>query len=166
MQKFIRFFALILALASMFSCVAFADLQSGAEKFGGAAKKEKDLEKVKEIYEDLTLRAYEFDEDLLLPELEHMLELDEIKYKYIQCKRGRARGQSIYEGPFSDSKDRWHAKDGCLIKVYARYNDYYFCELFINEDETEGTIGWVPTSYTTNKWSESISNARTVQYSK
>lgn len=167
MKNVIRFLAAVLAIGCFFSflCCSYADLQSGREKFGGVSRQEADLERVRVIYDDLIVRAYEFDEDLLLPELEHMLDLEDIKYKYIQGKRGMARGQSLYEGPYSDSPDRWYAKDGCLIKVYARYNDYYFCELFLNEGESEGTIGWVPTTYTTNKWSASLSRSRTVQYS-
>lgn len=157
----------VCALTSVNVC-AYADkkssLRSGSEIFDGISRKEKEAEEVKEIYEDLIYRAYEFDEDLLLPELENMNDLDDIKIKYVQGKRGTARGQSLYDGPDGDAC--WSVKDGCMVKVYAKYGDYSFVEVMMNEDESEGTIAWIPTTYVVNKWSAAESQRRTIAAQK
>ena len=168
MKKAIRIITLVLAISCLFSAfgvMASAEgLKSGGEKLGGVPKSQKDQQKVREIYEDVIYRAYQFDEDILLPELEHMNSLDNIKIKFVQGKRGTVRGQSIYEGPYDGAKDRWYVKDGAKVKVYARYNDYYFCEVMLNDNESEGTIGWIPTTYTVNKWDPEVSRIRTRQF--
>lgn len=166
MKKAIRFIATVLVIGSVFSLfggMAFAELQSGLEKFEGISRSEKNQQKIEEIYEDIIYRAYEFDEDILLPELEHMNDLDDIKIKYVQGKRGTVRGQSIYLGP-DDSEPRWSVRDGEKVKVYARYKDYSFVEVMMNDKESEGTIGWIPTTYIVNKWDPAVSQARTRQY--
>lgn len=131
MKKAIRIITLVLAISclfSAFSIMASAEgLKSGGEKFGGVPESQKDQQKVKEIYEDVIYRTYQFDEDILLPELEHMNSLDNIKIK-------------------------------------ARYNDYYFCEVMLNDNESEDTIGWIPTTYTANKWDPEVSRIRTRQF--
>lgn len=147
-------------------CVADkkVNLRSGTEVFEGISKEEKEAKEIKEIYDDLIYRAYEFDEDILLPELENMNDLDDIKIKYVQGKRGKARGQSLYEGP--EGKARWSVKDGCMVKVYAKYGDYSFVEVMMNEEESEGTIAWIPTTYVVNKWSSTESQRRTIAAQK
>ena len=168
MKKAIRLMAMLLAISSIFSLfgvVAFADLKSGLEKFEGVTKSQKNQQKVEEIYEEVTYRAYLFDEDILLPELEHMNDYEDIKIKYVQGKRGMARGQSIYLGPDdSESAPRYAVKDGSKVKVYAKYKDYSFVEIMMNDRESEGTFGWIPTTYIVNKWSPEISKARTNMY--
>lgn len=156
--------ALVLALGcmcSLFVTTGFADLKSGSEKFEGVSKSQKNQQTVAEIYEDLILRAYEFDEDILLPELKHMNDLDDIKIRYVQAKRGFARAQSIYLGPDdSESAPRYAVKDGNKVMVYAKYKDYSFVEIMMNDRDSEGTIGWIPTTYLTDNWSMSISRNR------
>lgn len=162
--------AMLLAISSIFSLfgvVAFADLKSGLEKFEGVTKNQKNQQKVEEIYEEVTYRAYLFDEDILLPELEHMNDYDEIRIKYVQGKRGTVRGQSIYLGPDdTESAPRYTVRDGSKVKVYAKYKDYSFVEIMMNDKESEGTLGWIPTTYIVNKWDPAVSRNRTIQYSK
>lgn len=164
MKKVARFVAFILAIGcacSLFGPMAFADLKSGSEKFEGVSRNEKDSKKVEEIYQDIIYRAYEFDEDILLPELKHMNDLDDIKIKYVQAKRGFARAQSIYLGPDdSESAPRYAVKDGNKVMVYAKYKDFSFVEIMMNDKESEGTIGWIPTTYLTDNWSMAVSRNR------
>ena len=162
MKKFIRLTALILAVVSAFSALtitACADHMTGSERFEGVSRSEKDAQKLQEIYNDLIYRIYQFDEDIMLPNYEDMNSLDNISIKYIQAKRGTARGQSLYTEPDGDA--RWTAKDGCKVKVYAKYKDYSLVELMMNNRESEGTIAWVPTTYVVNKWSAKVSADRT-----
>lgn len=162
MRRITKIVAMLLAVVCMYSLLgtmAFADLQSGSEKFEGVSTNEKNQQKVAEIYDDIIYRAYEFDEEILLPELKHMNDLDDIKIKFVQAKRGFARGQSIYVGP-DDSEPRWSVKDGAKVKVYAKYKDYSFVEVMLNDKESEGTIGWIPTTYLVNKWSMAVSRDR------
>ena len=159
---------MILVIGSVFSLfggMASAELKSGLERFEGVTKSQKNQQKVEEIYEDLIYRAYLFDEDILLPELEHMNDYEDIKIKYVQGKRGIVRGQSIYLGPDdSESAPRYTVKDGAKVKVYAKYKDYTFVEIMMNDKESEGTLGWIPTTYIVNKWDPAVSQARTRQY--
>ena len=168
MKKAIRFLAMVLAISGVFSLfggMAFADLKTGREKFEGVTKSEADRQAIEEIYEDICRRAYVFDKDIAQPELEHMNDLDDIRIKYVQGKRGTVRGQSIYLGPDdSESAPRYAVKDGAKVKVYARYKDYSFVEIMMNDRESEGTIGWIPTTYIVNKWDPAVSQARTRQY--
>lgn len=167
MKYTFRTIAMILIISSfisLFGTFAFAaDHQTGLERFEGVSKKEKNSEKVKEIYEDLIYRAYVFDDSILLPNLEDMNDFDEIKIKYIQSKRGEARAQSIYDGP--DGNNKWAVKDGAMVKVYAKYKDYSFVEVMMNSKESEGTIGWVPTTYVVDTWSATVSASRTAKFS-
>lgn len=162
MKKRVRFITALLTLAIVFSAFVPAGLaaehKTGSELFGGVSKSEKDAEKLQEIYDDLICRAYEFDEDILLPNLEDMLDPDDIGFKYVQSKHGRARGQGLYADP--DGKAKWVAKDGALVKVYAKYKDYSFVELMMNKEETEGTLGWIETTYLKTKWSPALSMQR------
>ena len=164
MKKTMKLIAMVLAIGcicSLFGTMAYADLKSGSEKFEGVSKSQKNQQTVAEIYEDIIYRAYEFDEDILLPELKHMNDLDDIKIKYVQAKRGFARAQSIYLGPDdSESAPRYAVKDGNKVMVYAKYKDYSFVEIMMNDRESEGTIGWIPTTYLTDNWSMSISRNR------
>lgn len=162
MKKAVRFVAFILAIGcacSLFGTMAFADLKSGSEKFEGVSRSEKDSKKVEEIYQDIIYRAYKFDEDILLPELEHMNDLDDIKIKYVQARYGFAGGQDIFIGP-DKSEPRWNVNDGNKVMVYAKYKDYSFVEIMLNDEESEGTIGWIPTTYLTDKWSMTVSRNR------
>lgn len=168
MKRTARIIALVLAIGcvfSLFGVMAYAELQSGLERFEGVSRSEKNQQKIEEIYEDLIYRAYEFDEDILLPEFKHMNKLEDIKIKYVQGKRGTVRGQSIYLGPDdSESAPRYTVRDGSKVKVYAKYKDYSFVEIMMNDRESEGTIGWIPTTYIVNKWDPAVSQARTRQY--
>lgn len=162
MKKLTRFTALVLAAVCVFSAIgitACADHQSGSEKFEGVSRQEKDVQKLQEIYDDLIYRIYQFDPDIMLPNFEDMNDLDDICIKYVQAQRGTARGQKLYTEP--DGDVRWYAKDGCKVKVYARYKDYSLVELMMNDKESEGTIAWMPTTYVVNKWSAKISSDRT-----
>ena len=165
MKKISRILALTLILSSLLSAFPFAFAathQTGSERFEGVSKSEKDAEKVEEIYEELIYRVYEFDEDIMLPNLEDMNDYEDIKIKYVQSKHGFAKGQSLYEEP--DGKIRWSAKDGAMVMVYAKYKDYSFVELMMNEEEPEGTIAWIPTTYLVSKWSASTSVDRANRY--
>ena len=166
MKRTARIVALMLVIGSIFSVfggMAFADLQTGREKYEGVSRSEANQQAIEEIYEDICYRAYLLDKDLALPNLEDMNDYDEIKIKYVQGKRGMVRGQSIYLGP-DDSEPRWSVKDGGKVKVYARYRDYSFVEVMMNNKESEGTLGWIPTAYIVNKWNPAVSQARTTQY--
>ena len=168
MKKVIRMIAMVLTIGSifsLFSVIACAELQSGLEKFEGISKSEKNQQKVQEIYEDLIYRAYEFDEDILLPELKHMNAYEDIKIKYVQGKRGMARGQSVYIGPDDMVyENRYSVKDGAKVKVYAKYKDYSFVEIMMNDRESEGTLGWIPSTYVVNRWDPAVSRSRTIQF--
>jgi len=162
MRKAVRLIAMVLAIGcmcSLFGTMAYAELQSGSEKFEGVSRSQKNQQAVAEIYEDLIYRAYEFDEDILLPELKHMNDLDDIKIKYVQAKYGFAGTEKIYVGP-DDSEPRWAVKDGTKVMVYAKYKNYSFVEVMMNDRESEGTIGWIPTTYLVNKWSMVVSRDR------
>lgn len=163
MKKIIRMTAMLLAVVCLFSamCVSAsaAPLRTGSEIFEGVSRSEREQEKIQAIYDDLIYRAYIFCPDLLLPGIENMLPSDQIGIKYIQAQRGTARGQKLFDGPNGDV--RWYAKDGCKVKVYARYADWSFVELMMNDRESEGTIAWVPTTYVVNKWSPTLSAQRT-----
>ena len=163
MKRAARLIALVLAIASLFSVTAFADLQTGSEKFEGISREEKEQQKIREIYDTLIYRAYLFDSSIPLPEIEHMNPLNQIKIKYVQGKRGTVRGQGIYLGP-DNSEPRWSVKDGAKVKVYAKYRDYSFVEVMMNNYESEGTLGWVPTTYIVNKWNPKVSADRTKEY--
>lgn len=153
--------AAVCIVASLSTC-AYADkktgLRSGSEIFEGVSRSEKEEAKVKEIYEDLIYRAYQFDEDLLLPELENMNDLDDIKIKYVQARKGFGYGQSLYDGP--GGKARWTVKDACKVKVYAKYGDYSFVEVMMDDDDSEGTIAWIPTTYVVSKWNPELAMNR------
>lgn len=161
MKKIIAMVLVLVCMCSLFVTMASAELKTGSEKFEGISKSQKDQQAVAEIYEDLIYRAYEFDEDILLPELKHMNDLDDIKIKYVQGKRGFARAQSIYLGPDdSEAAPRYAVKDGNKVMVYAKYKDYSFVEIMMNDKESEGTIGWIPTTYLTDNWSMAVSRNR------
>ncbi len=157
----LRLIALFLAMVLVFSVfvpTVMADHKTGSELFDGISKSEKDEEQLREIYDDLIYRIYKFDEDIMLPNFEDMLDLDEIGYKYVQSKHGIARGQKLYTEP--DGEVKWYAKDGRMVKVYAKYKDYSFVELMMDKDETEGTLAWIETSYLVNKWNANLSLQR------
>lgn len=161
MKKTIRFTALLLAMVSIFSvfgAAAFADgLRTGSEMFEGVSKSEKDMEKVMEIYEDITYRAYIFDEDIALPELEHMNEYDDIKIKYVQTRKGFAYTEALYTAPYKEADRPWAVTDATKVKVYAKYRDFSFVEVMLNKNESEGTIGWIPTAVLVDNWSSNLS---------
>lgn len=164
MKKTFRMIAMLLAVVSLFCAIpltASADLRTGADMFGRKSGVD-DSAALQEIYDDLCYRIYEFDEDVAIPELKHMLPLDEIGFKRIQSRKGFAAGQDIFEAPKGEA--RWSAKDGCMVKVYATYGDWTLVELMINEKRSEGTIGWVPSSCLRDSFDMSVSAQRSNAY--
>lgn len=123
---------------------------------------EEDTDSIEGIYKGLIYRATQFDDSILLPNLEDMIDPDATGIKYIQGKRGGARAQSLYDEP--NGKNKWAVKDGAMVKVYAEYKDHFFVEVMMNTKESEGTFAWVPTDYVVDIWSSAVSSARTAQY--
>ena len=162
MKKTVRTIAMLLAVVSLFCAIpltASADLRTGGEIFDGVSRGQREQQMMQEIYDDLCRRAYWFDPDVALPGMEHLLPLNQISIKYIQAKRGVARGQSLYDRP--NGTAQWYAKDGCKFKIYANYGDWSFVELMMSNTESEGTMAWVPTTYVVSNWSARVSEQRT-----
>ena len=46
------------------------------------------------------------------------------------------------------------------MKVYAKYGDYSFVEVMMDDDDSEGTIAWIPTTYVVSKWNPELAMNR------
>ena len=116
MKDTIRFLAMLAALfclMSAFGVFACADgLQSGKEMFADVSEEEAEA---LSDYEKLMYRAYQFDEELLLPTEENVAETADGEIRFVQGKYGMMRGQELYDCPDDAAEVRWFVRDSCRV---------------------------------------------------